>query len=285
MDSQLQPCLGGIKLAPYYLQDNPYLLTGYRINYDTPKLALKSCFHLHNEFNNIWTHLIAFLVTIVIVAMDYLPLLEIDENLSTWPIKMSLLCSIIMYGISGVYHIFMCCQQSLFCFLLKLDYAGISFMALACIVPIIFYGYQCDPTTQFIYTWGIIFLCLSACLISWTDFMQKGENHLYKTSLFIILYVIAMLPGFELMYYSRTGQSTFNTTLIEEAIFKEAIYIGIGLIVFTRRLPERWIPVKLDIYCNSHAVWHVIVCICYAQIYYISVLSYRARIDSQCPVL
>ncbi|KAM3142900.1 hypothetical protein pb186bvf_004963 [Paramecium bursaria] len=255
-----QPCLGGIKLAPYYLQDNPYLLTGYRINYDTPKLALskniyqksflESCFHLHNEFNNIWTHLIAFLVTIVIVAMDYLPLLEIDDNLSTWPIKMSLMCSIIMYGISTVYHIFMCCQQSLFCVLLKLDYAGISFMALACIVPVIFYGYQCDPTTQFLYTWGIIFLCLSTCLISWSDFMQKGENHIYKTLLFITQYAIVLIPELQLIYHSRTEQSTFNTTQIEEAMLKAVIYIVTGLIVFTQRFPERWIP-SYNLACNS----------------------------------
>lgn len=50
---------------------NDYIVSGYRINYSTWTLTLKSLFQLHNESVNVWTHLFGFfaaLVTIVVIA-------------------------------------------------------------------------------------------------------------------------------------------------------------------------------------------------------------------------
>jgi predicted membrane channel-forming protein YqfA (hemolysin III family) len=46
-------------------------VSGYRINYSTWTLTLKSLFQLHNESVNVWTHLFGFfsaLITIVVIA-------------------------------------------------------------------------------------------------------------------------------------------------------------------------------------------------------------------------
>lgn len=41
-------------------QWNRYILTGYRINYTSWPLIIKSLFEWHNETMNIWTHLLGF---------------------------------------------------------------------------------------------------------------------------------------------------------------------------------------------------------------------------------
>ena len=50
---------------------NDYIMNGYRINYSTWTLTLKSLFQLHNESVNVWTHLFGFfaaLITIIVIA-------------------------------------------------------------------------------------------------------------------------------------------------------------------------------------------------------------------------
>ena len=43
-----------------------FILTGYRVNYHKPTDILKSLFLKHNETLNVWTHLIGFILFIVL---------------------------------------------------------------------------------------------------------------------------------------------------------------------------------------------------------------------------
>jgi len=50
------------ELAPLHLQDNKFILRGYRAGHDF-KAAIKSALRIHNETGNIWTHLIGMFVS------------------------------------------------------------------------------------------------------------------------------------------------------------------------------------------------------------------------------
>ena len=57
--------------------DNKYLNTGYRINYHSISLVMKSIFQKHNELMNIWTHLIGsmiFLGLLVYACVGFTPM-------------------------------------------------------------------------------------------------------------------------------------------------------------------------------------------------------------------
>ena len=41
---------------------NKYIMTGYRLNYDTHWKAFMSLFELHNETGNVWSHLLGALL-------------------------------------------------------------------------------------------------------------------------------------------------------------------------------------------------------------------------------
>ena len=64
-----------IKEAPSWMVDNYHLLTGYRLNFKSPKRLLRSLFMKHNELLNIWTHLIGsiFFIGLFIFVLCYRP--------------------------------------------------------------------------------------------------------------------------------------------------------------------------------------------------------------------
>jgi len=54
--------------APKYAQDNEYIHTGYRINFNTPRKVFRSLFMAHNELVNIWSHLIGAILFLILTA-------------------------------------------------------------------------------------------------------------------------------------------------------------------------------------------------------------------------
>jgi adiponectin receptor len=63
---KLQEFIGHHHHVPFFLKDNQYIHTGYRIHFTTPKKVLKSLFILHNESVNIWSHLGGAIILIII---------------------------------------------------------------------------------------------------------------------------------------------------------------------------------------------------------------------------
>lgn len=48
------------------MKDNIYILSGYRINFDSAKSAIKSLFMVHNEIVNIWSHFLGAILVIIL---------------------------------------------------------------------------------------------------------------------------------------------------------------------------------------------------------------------------
>ena len=64
--------IGNRAQAPEFMRYNPYIETGYRINFDTFWKLGKSLFMLHNETVNIWSHLIGALAFVVLMRHTYI---------------------------------------------------------------------------------------------------------------------------------------------------------------------------------------------------------------------
>ncbi|EGR32626.1 hypothetical protein IMG5_076560 [Ichthyophthirius multifiliis] len=64
--------LGSYEQAAQYLKDNHYIRSGYRVNYNSYKKSLQSCFHCQsNEFSNIWSHVIGVIIVIIMIFFLY----------------------------------------------------------------------------------------------------------------------------------------------------------------------------------------------------------------------
>ena len=64
-----QPTQNQIKTElPDWLQNNNFILNGYRPQLKSYRLCILSWFRLHTETGNIWTHLIAFIASLAYLA-------------------------------------------------------------------------------------------------------------------------------------------------------------------------------------------------------------------------
>lgn len=53
--------------APKWMLNNEYLSEGYRVNFTSRRNLAKTMCMKHNEITHIWTHLIGFLVFVVLM--------------------------------------------------------------------------------------------------------------------------------------------------------------------------------------------------------------------------
>lgn len=109
-----------LKEAEEYWVQYFYLVDGYRINFHKITDCIKSCFMMHNELLNIWTHLLGavfFIYVITWVSMYYNRCLEIYENLA----KTLYESYVINIDPSKIQHDLYAYQQNLIKFSNKLD--------------------------------------------------------------------------------------------------------------------------------------------------------------------
>lgn len=62
-----EPIVGKIHDAPEFLRDNEYIHNGYRINFNSYWNIFKSLFVLHNEFVNVWSHILGAIFVILLI--------------------------------------------------------------------------------------------------------------------------------------------------------------------------------------------------------------------------
>jgi len=67
LKDKLNHFVGHLHQAPEYMIDSAFILTGYRINFSSPKKILKSLFMAHNETVNIWSHLLGVIMMLILI--------------------------------------------------------------------------------------------------------------------------------------------------------------------------------------------------------------------------
>jgi adiponectin receptor len=117
-----------------------YIFHGYRVNYTFHEVFL-SLFTLHNETMNIWSHLIAFICTLVAgmtVSLEY----QAEEVGLTERLVfgMYICCACFCLGFSTLYHWFGCMSEFHYYSLLSLDLTGIAFLVGGSFFPATYYG-------------------------------------------------------------------------------------------------------------------------------------------------
>ena len=63
-----QPFLTTWDAAPNHVRDNRFIIRGYRAGAHTFKTSFMSLLSIHNETGNIWTHLIGFIIFILLTV-------------------------------------------------------------------------------------------------------------------------------------------------------------------------------------------------------------------------
>jgi adiponectin receptor len=143
---------------PTWRRDNQYILSGYRADSNSYWKSFKSLFYVHNEFVNIWTHLLGALVFPVIgiwlyniIAPRYASATSMDVLVFSCFFVGAVLC----LSMSAAFH--MLCNHSpeVAKWGNKLDYSGIVFCIVGSYVPALYYGLFCLPNMLTPYMYGV----------------------------------------------------------------------------------------------------------------------------------
>ncbi|XP_034179073.2 progestin and adipoQ receptor family member 4 [Osmia lignaria lignaria] len=234
---------------PQHLQFNPHIRSGYR-PLMTVRQCLGSLFYIHNETINIITHGFAILYMLLTIP-QLLPwsTQSIFLGILSW---CHLIGAVSPWVGSFIYHLFMNLNYDAIFYrtLLKLDMIGIwlcqSFGAIPMMAATVHclpngYWYCCMFIYCFLNIWGLLKAMIAR---------SPWERRLCFAPPFLMRMLIMILRCFDI------GGGSPDALL--HIVLQDLIAV-VGAIIGAMRIPEKWIPGKLDLALNSHNLMHVLV--------------------------
>ncbi|CAK9808558.1 Progestin and adipoQ receptor family member 4 [Anthophora quadrimaculata] len=234
---------------PQHLQFNPHIRTGYR-----PLMTISEClaslFYIHNETVNIMTHGFAILYMLVTIP-----------QLLPWSTKGTLVGILSWCHLIGavspwigsfIYHLFMNLNYNevFYRTLLKLDMIGIWLCQSFGAIPMMAATVHCLPDGCW---YCCIFIYCSLCiwgLLKAMNARSPWERRLCFAPPFLMRMMVMTLRCF------RIGGGSPDALL--HIVLQDLISV-VGATIGALRIPEKWIPGKLDFALNSHNLMHVLV--------------------------
>ncbi|KAJ5051834.1 uncharacterized protein L3040_001605 [Drepanopeziza brunnea f. sp. 'multigermtubi'] len=261
---------GGDRLEPnglltwdeieFWQQDNEYITSGYRAPSRSICKSLKSLFRIHNETVNIYSHLLGGLL------FTCLPLLISSQISTRYPdvgLGDIIVFSMFFFGVatcfllSAAFHTLSNHSETVATQGNQLDYLGIVILMWGSTIPSVYYGFWCNPELQKLY-WGVVTLLASLCTVATfsSRFNSPGlrpwRAGMYAClGLWALVFVVhgLVLHGWEAQR-RRMGLEWMGVMTALNLV---------GAAVYVWRIPERWVPMKCDIYGSSHQIFHVMV--------------------------
>lgn len=275
--------------CPEYMKDNEFILSYYRVDFSLQQ-ALSSLFKLHNETLNIWTHLLGFLLFLVLTVftayeLGQLPtfsrcvrgleynnsehclLQSMREDVTNmmapmlnrttrWPFFVFMGGSMFCLLASAICHLFTCHSKPLAIFLMRVDYAGIATMIATSFYPPIYYVFQCEPVWQWIYLSIISAMGMVTLGVLFAPSLQSGKYRPFRAFLFMSMGASGVIPAI------HGAMVHWNEPMCPMMVSHEAMMAGcyaIGTLIYVARVPERWRPGLFDLGGHSHSVFHIFV--------------------------
>ncbi|XP_063844357.1 LOW QUALITY PROTEIN: progestin and adipoQ receptor family member 4-like [Scylla paramamosain] len=235
------------KDLPKHLQFNPYIETGYR-----PLLSawgcLMSLFYFHNETINIITHGVPMLY-ILLWWPTLLPWSDITVPVLPW---IHLVSTVSPWVGSTIYHLFMNPPRGESCYksLLHLDMFGIwitqSFGALTTV-----YASVSCLSSPWIWRVLAVYCAVSLwCLYKASHARNPWERRFCFTLPFLMRAVSATL---RVTAWGGGHPRAFKHIILQDLLAVLGGFVG------ALRVPEKWVPGRLDLLANSHHIMHVVV--------------------------
>ena len=199
-----------------------------------------------------------------------------NKHLPRWPLFIMLSAGIICLGFSFTFHLFGVYSEKLYKILSKLDYGGILFLIAGSCYPPYYFFYYCEPTFQKIY------LSFITIVYSLTP---SFTNPNYRKIRGIIFLTIGISTAFPILHLAFFGKSTVDGFKKQPKLFYwyfGGISYVLGGLIYTLRVPEKYIKNKFDYLGASHQFLHCFVVLGFILHYLGCLDSYYYRIDNKC---
>ncbi|KAI0854421.1 HlyIII-domain-containing protein [Daldinia vernicosa] len=245
---------------PSWRRDNHYIVSGYRPDSNSYWRSFTSLFYIHNDFVNIWTHLLgAIFFTSAgawlyhVIAPRYVSASSSDVLVFACFFAGAILC----LSMSATFHTVLNHSEEVAKWGNKLDYSGIVFLIVGSYVPALYYGLFCIPKQMTIYLYGIFLLGFGCGVVSWVEQFRTPRWRPYRAAMFVGLGVSGVVPVCHALRIY--GYQTLNERMgLNWVLFQGFLYI-FGAFLYAVRWPERSFPRTFDIWGSSHQIFHVLV--------------------------
>ena len=131
---------------PVWAKDNEYIHSGFRPYTNSYLDCLKSCFYIHNETGNIYSHLTATLWMLILPVIFYPYARENypKANYNDWTVfGLFFLGGAFCFGLSTSYHVVSNHSHAVHDVYHRLDLLGISTVTAGCFPPGLWYTFPC----------------------------------------------------------------------------------------------------------------------------------------------
>ncbi|KAJ8068107.1 hypothetical protein OCU04_003679 [Sclerotinia nivalis] len=250
---------------PKWSRDNPHIQSGYRRISHSTSTCLHSCFQIHNETFNIWSHFIPCIIFIILEGAMIYYLKTRYPNATTKDhiiFAFFISCATICLGISTIFHSVISHSRKTRDLWLKLDYAGIIFLIIGCFISAVYMSFFCHQTLQYAY-WAMILAMSSTALVSLLlPAFQGHQWRSFRVTAFCATGVSVLIP-----FVHAIVQFGWRKAMNQSGMpyyFAEALLLLIGVVCFAKRWPESWIPGSFDLLGNSHQIFHLFVALALA---------------------
>lgn len=147
-----------LPVSEAWMKDNHYIRSGYRPQSNSYRKSTASLGYLHNEFVNIWTHLIGAIMagaSGLLLYVNIRPRYEMASAEDVMVFSCYFLGAVGCLGMSATYHTIANHSEAVAKFGNRLDYIGIVILIWGSFIPSIYYGFSNDPALVRLY-WSMV---------------------------------------------------------------------------------------------------------------------------------
>jgi len=259
--------------CPKWLADNPYIITNYRPPCYSYYACIKSLLYIHNETGNIYTHLVGevlFTIFYIVTAFQYIPSFKILESLEIAVISLSVIGGFTCMYFSSHFHLFSAHSLKVNRNWLTCDFVGIISLIYTTGLPLSYYSFYCLNDFRVKYMAVSAIIGAISLISMFNPIFSKDEYRLIRSGLFLILSLIELIPiGYGLIKYE--SDIVFNYLSFVYVTVGSLLYC-IGLVLYAKRIPEKYYPGLFDIWGHSHQIFHSLILIA-SIVFYIGIMK------------
>lgn len=185
-----------------------------------------------------------------------------------WPVYVYFAGACVCLLTSCVCHLLGCCQRHISQVVWRFDYAGIAVLIVASFYPAVYYSFLCQPFWRNFYLITTTVAGAAVIAVSLPNHFQATHYRTLRACVFSALGLWGIVPvAHQLCVY-------WDVWAIRHA-FQLDLLMGVlylmGATIYASRVPERWMPGKLDLIGHSHQLWHITVVLA-ALVHYKAIL-------------
>ncbi|KAE9367450.1 hemolysin-III channel protein-like protein Izh2 [Stipitochalara longipes BDJ] len=242
-------------------EDSHFIETGYRPPSGSIRKSFESWGDLHNESVNIYSHLIGSLLfaalPIYIFRTEIPPRYKVATSTDIGACSIYFIGVAICFLLSATFHKIMNHSPKMDKLGMQLDFQGVILLMWGATVPLIYYGFYCDKTLQWVY-WSL--LSAFAILCSIFTFQPRFSDPFLRPLRAATFGSLAFLSIIPMIH----GIIKYGWALQSQRMDLKWVLVTLGLntlgaAAYAIKFPERWFKKTFDIFGASHQWLHIMV--------------------------